>query len=224
MAAEVELIECMGTDLTVVNAARVSFGTRKSTLDDADVRLLNYLAREQHFSPFRHCHMMLRLKVPEFVARQLYKHVVGIESTSVHPTKDHAWSEVSGRYKVLRQVYLPSVLHTQHPTAKQCASGPLEDTMNQTCLHQMRVHYEQTWNLYENLMASGVAKEEARQILPLSFMTEVIWTASLQAIHHAIRLRQDPHAQTEIRELARLLEIEVQRVFPQAYAALSKAL
>lgn len=220
-ACDVEFIAKLGTDLTVVNAARVSFGRASQELNDADKKLIGYLAREQHYSPFRHCMLQLRIKAPEFIMRQLYKHCVGIEATSTHPTKDHAWSEVSGRYKVLTEIYLPQVWHTQHPSAKQCSGEPLEE--HQAYVSEtMEETMKQLWSTYNSMIELGVAREEARMILPLCFMSEVIWTASLQAVHHFVELRLDPHAQQEIRELAGILDAICTREFPVAYAALSK--
>ena len=95
----VEVIDSLGTDLTVANAARVSFGKRKAKWDtQTDARLVRYLAKHKHFSPFRHLQVQFHIKAPEFVMRQWYKHVVGIETTSNSSTKDHAWNEISGRY------------------------------------------------------------------------------------------------------------------------------
>ena len=94
----IEVVDTLGDDLTPVNAARVSFGGRSKTFEEKDRRLSKFLIKHKHFSPFRHQHVMMIIKAPEFVMRQWYKHVVGIETTSTHPTKDHAWNEISGRY------------------------------------------------------------------------------------------------------------------------------
>ena len=93
----IEVVDVLGDDLTPVNAARVSFGGRSKEFTDKDRRLSKFLIKHKHFSPFRHQHVMMIIKAPEFVMRQWYKHVVGIETTSDHPTKDHAWNERSGR-------------------------------------------------------------------------------------------------------------------------------
>ena len=95
----VELLGMFGDELTIVNAARVSFGAAKSELDKKDVRLIKYLYKHKHMSPFRHLMFRFRIKAPEFVMRQFYKHVIGCETTSSDSTKDHAWNEISGRYK-----------------------------------------------------------------------------------------------------------------------------
>ena len=105
----VQLLDFCGTDLTVVNSARVSFGKRKETYDKSDEKLVKYLAKHKHFSPFRHLIVQLHIKAPEFVMRQAYKHVVGIETSSSHSTKDHAWNEISGRYVPVEEYYFPEV-------------------------------------------------------------------------------------------------------------------
>ena len=94
----IEVVDSLGSDLTVVNSARVSFGKRKEKFDKSDERLVRYLAKHKHYSPFRHLQVQFHIKAPEFVMRQWYKHVVGIETTSNSSTKDHAWNEISGRY------------------------------------------------------------------------------------------------------------------------------
>ena len=94
----IELVDTLGDDLTPVNAARVSFGGRSDEFTTKDKRLSKFLIKHKHFSPFRHQHIMVIVKAPEFVLRQWYKHVVGIETTSSSVTKDHAWNEISGRY------------------------------------------------------------------------------------------------------------------------------
>ena len=93
----VEVVDTLGNDLTVVNSARVSFGKRKKYFDKNDRGLVRYLAKHKHFSPFRHIQVQFHIKAAEFVMRQWYKHVVGIETSSTSSTKDHAWNEISGR-------------------------------------------------------------------------------------------------------------------------------
>ena len=93
----IEVVDSLGNDLTVSNSARASFGKRKAEYDKSDERLVHYLAKHKHFSPFRHLVVQFHIKAPEFVMRQWYKHVVGAETTSSHITKDHAWNEISGR-------------------------------------------------------------------------------------------------------------------------------
>ena len=101
----IEIVDSLGDDLTPVNAARVSFGGRSEEFTNKDKRLSKFLIKHKHFSPFRHQHAMMIIKAPEFVMRQAYKHVVGIETTSSSSTKDHAWNEISGRYVEVEDFY-----------------------------------------------------------------------------------------------------------------------
>ena len=109
----VEVLDKLGNDLSVVNSARVSFGKRKETWDKSDERLVTFLAKHKHFSPFRHLQVQFHIKAPEFVMRQWYKHVVGIETTSSSVTKDHAWNEISGRYVPVEEFYIPEIWRKQ---------------------------------------------------------------------------------------------------------------
>jgi len=115
----IEVVDSLGNDLTVVNSARVSFGKRKSVWSAADRRLVKYLAKYKHYSPFRHLQVQFHIKAPEFVMRQWYKHVVGIETSSSHSTKDHAWNEISGRYVPVEDFYTPDVWRKQSEDKKQ---------------------------------------------------------------------------------------------------------
>ena len=123
----VEVLGFLGTDLTVANSARVSFGKRKSKYDKSDQRLVKFLAKHKHFSPFRHLVVQFHIKAPEFVMRQAYKHVVGIETTSSYPTKDHAWNEISGRYVPVEEYYIPEVCRRQSEDNKQASEGAISD-------------------------------------------------------------------------------------------------
>ena len=123
----IELVDTLGDDLTPVNAARVSFGGRSETFEEKDRKLSKFLIKHKHFSPFRHQHGMFIIKAPEFVMRQWYKHVVGIETTSNHPTKDHAWNEISGRYVPYDEFYEPTEFRKQSDDNKQASDGLIED-------------------------------------------------------------------------------------------------
>jgi thymidylate synthase (FAD) len=217
----VELLGVLGNDLTVVNAARVSFGKRKADMSEGDKKLVQYLAQHQHWSPFRHVQLQFHCKVPEFIARQWYKHVVGI-SYSEAPTVDHAWNEISMRYVDASgfEFYTPAGFRKQSENNKQASTdewvadldGTLKDKYTQQC--------KQAFALYEELVASGVAKEQARGVIPLNVYTEFYWTASLQAVVNFIKLRQHEGAQYEIREYAAVLEKLTEQVVPVSYAAL----
>lgn len=215
----VELIDSLGSDLTVVNSARVSFGKRKTELDEADEKLIRYLAKHQHWSPFRHVQLQFHCKVPEFVARQWYKHVVGISySEGGCRDIDHAWNEISLRYVDAGDFnfYTPQGgFRTQSPSNKQASTDEL---IQQPELQQAYVdHAKASFALYNQLVAQGVAKEQARGVLPLNIYTEFYWTVSLQALVNFIKLRQHEGAQYEIRCYADALEQLTQLVVPVAY-------
>ena len=106
----IEVVDYLGSDLTVVNSARVSYGKRKTIYEDEDRKLVRFLAKYKHYSPFRHMVVQFHVKAPECVMRQWYKHVVGIETSSSSSTKDHAWNEISGRYVPVKDFYRPSCL------------------------------------------------------------------------------------------------------------------
>ena len=200
----VEVIDSLGNDLTVVNSARVSFGKRKKYWDKSDGHLVRYLAKHKHFSPFRHLQVQFHIKAPEFVMRQWYKHVVGIETTSTSVTKDHAWNEISGRYVPVEDYYYPPYFRKQSDDNKQGSEGNIEDQKQGYFLWEKGLH--QIQETYKELLELGVAKEQARAILPLSQYTEVYWTASFQAIMNFIELRDESTAQWEIQEYAQTVK------------------
>ena len=212
----IEVIDSLGDDLTVVNSARVSFGKRKSTWSASDRRLCKYLAKHKHYSPFRHLQVQFHIKAPEFVMRQWYKHVVGIETTSNSSTKDHAWNEISGRYVPVEEFYIPEIWRKQSEDNKQASEGVLESENNSRAKHYYDNALSTTVSMYNRLINDlGVAKEQARVILPLSQYTEVYWTASFQAIMNFIELRNEKTSQIEIQEYAKSLLECMYDTFPK---------
>ena len=209
----IEVIDSLGNDLTVVNSARVSFGKRKEVYDKSDERLVRYLAKYKHFSPFRHLQVQFHVKAPEFVMRQWYKHVVGIETTSNSATKDHAWNEISGRYVPVEDFYTPSVFRKQSEDNKQATEGAIDDQAK--ALHHWEMAMFHSKKQYQKLLDMGVGKEQARAILPLNQYTEVYWTASFQAIMNFIELRAEKTSQWEIQEYAKTLQKLMFDVFPK---------
>ena len=209
----IEVIDSLGNDLTVVNSARVSFGKRKEVYDKSDERLVRYLAKYKHFSPFRHLQVQFHVKAPEFVMRQWYKHVVGIETTSNSATKDHAWNEISGRYVPVEDFYTPSVFRKQSEDNKQATEGAIED--QDKALQHWNTAMLHVKDQYQKLLDMGVGKEQARAILPLNQYTEVYWTASFQAIMNFIELRAEKTSQWEIQEYAKTLQKLMFDVFPK---------
>jgi thymidylate synthase (FAD) len=147
--------------------------------------------------------------------RQWYKHVVGIETTSNHPTKDHAWNEISGRYVPVKEYYYPEVWRKQSQDNKQASEGKLDYDGQETASSLYRTGINETKRIYEELVNLGVAKEQARSILPLSQYTQVWWTASFQSIMNFIELRDEPTAQWEIQQYAKVLKEIMLEVFPE---------
>jgi thymidylate synthase (FAD) len=218
----IEVVDSLGDDLTPVNAARVSFGSKSETFEEKDRRLSKFLIKHKHFSPFRHQHVMMILKAPEFVMRQWYKHVVGIETTSSSVTKDHAWNEISGRYIPVQEYYYPEVWRKQSDDNKQASEGELDDLQQK----RMNMIYKTFMNnvemAYETMVNAGMAKEQARIVLPLSQYTLVYWTASFQSIMNFIELRDEPTAQWEIQQYAKALKEIMLDIFPETTKLWSK--
>jgi len=221
----VQLVDYMGSDLSVVNAARVSFnkesdwdsehnwtGYREKKLSDRDAKLINYLAKHNHFTPFCHAQISLRIKCPIFVRAQLGKHQIGL-----------VMNEVSRRYVTFEpEVYIP--LWRSAPTngAKQGSSGAIEDM--DLCI-KLRQEYEgiakECIDLYNRLLVDGVAPEQARSILPQGTYTEFVWTGSLYAFARVYNLRIDSHAQWEIQKYAEAIDKIVAPLFPVSWKTLT---
>ena len=214
----VELVDSLGSDITVVNAARVSFGTRVEELSKKDDRLIKYLAAHQHWSPFRHVQLQFHCKVPELVARQWYKHVVGIAYTE-HASVDHAWNEISMRYVDASTLdfYVPQAFRQQSEDNKQASTDEAVNDPGGVLQTTYRSHSQEALALYKRLLEAGVAREQARGVLPLNIYTEFYWTASLQALVNFIQLRKHPTAQYEIRQYADALETLTMAVVPVSY-------
>jgi thymidylate synthase (FAD) len=211
-SGSIELLETFGDDLTVVNAARVSFSKESKELVEADKKLINYLAKHNHVSPFFHPQVRLRIKMPIFVAREWYRHTVGF-----------ARNEVSRRYVDSQpECYLPQPesIRARDPRLKQGSKSTPTDKADlaRQCMDDSIKTSVETYNA---LLEADVAPEVARMILPQSMHTEFIETASLYAYARLCKLRLSPDAQHEIRlyaeELSKLLETQ----FPISWPALN---
>lgn len=207
---KVEYVDHMGSDLNVVNAARVSFDKVAESLGDGDRRLIAYLAKHNHWTPFAHTSLQLRIKAPLFVARQLVKHQVGL-----------VWNEVSRRYVDSEpEFYIPTDFHGRPENKKQGASDTVMPESGEV-FHAMYRHSETSLRLYNDMILIGVAPEEARMVLPLNTHTEWIWTGSAAAFARVINQRLDPHAQLATQEVAKgILNIAIQQ-FPVTIEALT---
>lgn len=217
----ITLVDCLGGDLTVVNSARVSFANKKDMLDIKDEGLINYLVKERHDSPMRHVQLQFRLKAPEFVMRQWYKHIVGISYTEGREV-DGAWNENSGRYiKYKPEFYFPTMFRKQSTDNKQATiNEEVEDPLGARGAYNAAITL--SYNMYEQLIKLGVGREQARAVLPVCFYTEVIWTTSLQGALNFVSLRDHEHAQWEIREYAKEVRKLISQVAPLTMAAWDK--
>ena len=210
----VRLIDHMGTDLTVVNAARVSFGKRKEAFDERDAELVDYLAQHEHTAPFRHAYLTFHVKAPIFVFRQWMKHRVASD-----------FNEISGRYVEFKEdeYFVPGSFRQQAKVNKQGSEGEIGEADRQPALDAYLEACQQSVAHYKKLIELGVCREQARCVLPLALYSEVYWTASLQAVAHFLHLRLDAHAQWEIRQYAQAVKSLTEPLFPAGLAALMKA-
>lgn len=207
----VDYVGHYGDDLAVVNAARVSFAKFHEEFQEQDVKLINYLAKHNHWSPFAHTSISFRIKAPIFVARQLVKHQVGL-----------VWNEVSRRYVDDEpEFYFPEVWRGKPENAKQGSSGIVDTAqpVGDLDIYTQAV-VKKCLELYIDLLESGVAPEQARMVLPQNTMTEWIWTGSLMAFARVCKLRLDPHAQQETQEVAAFLAGYCENLFPHSWKAL----
>ena len=220
---EVKLVDRMGSDLSVVNAARVSFaktsewdsipdvGPVEGYLQVGDEKLIKYLAKHNHWSPFGHASMQFHIKAPVFVARQLVKHQVGL-----------VWNEVSRRYVDDEvQFYNPEEWRGKPTNSKQ---GSSDEVIDINPRHLMVDNYEQVcksakWT-YEHLLSLGVAPEQARMVLPQSMFTEWYWSGTLMAFARVCNLRCKPDTQKETQMVANQIDELAKELFPESWKAL----
>ena len=200
----VEIVDVMGSDLSVVNSARVSFGKKTEELRPRDEKLINYLWEHNHSSPFRHATIQFHIKAPIFVLRQWMKHQVGC-----------AWNEISGRYVEFDYEYhTPSHFRLQSKDNKQGSEGAVDPITEKQAQEIFWDSCDSSMQAYSALLNMGVCKEQARMVLPLNLYSECYWTASLQAVMHFLKLREDSHAQWEIQEYARAIREISKEHFP----------
>ena len=207
----VELVDKMGTDLSVVNAARVSYSKESNTFTIKDEKLIKYLAEHEHWSPFAHASMQFRIKAPIFVARQLVKHQVGL-----------VWNEVSRRYVDFPpELYKPDAWRGRPVNSKQGSDGTVE--LGQTIDHNLETTMESCLILYNTMIQKGVAPEQARMVLPQSMYTEWYWSGTLMAFARVCNLRCKPDVQEETREIADMIDRLTRDLFPISWRALRDA-
>jgi len=223
----VELVDHMGSDVTVVNAARVSLDKHITDLREVDRKLLVFLATHKHFSPFRHVQFQFRISAPEFIARQMFRHNVGIQASSGEfQNQSDAWNEISQRYVTVRDVYVPEPASWRKAPAEKRQGSSLTEQLIPETQHFCDAVYSKAIQTaiqaYNDLLTAGVAKEMARMVLPMSVETKFYWTMSLQAVHHFVALRKSPEAQLEIQKIAEQMEAIVSKLVPESWKALSE--
>lgn len=211
----VKMVDCMpryipplfkelGCDSAIVQAARVSYGGESKSVE-ADKKLLRYLYRNQHTSPFEMVKLKFHVKMPIFVQRQWIRH----RTASVN--------EISARYtQVKDEVYIPENLREQSTTNKQCSGSIINDADDElkSTYESSLVNNLASYELYEKLLEKGVARELARVFLPLNTYTEFYWCIDLHNFLHFVKLRNSPHAQYEIREYAKVMCDMVKQICP----------
>jgi thymidylate synthase (FAD) len=220
----VDYLGGFGSDATVVNAARVSFHKECAEFEEKDTKLIKYLAKHKHFSPFNHAFLSFRVKAPIFVARQLVKH------------KFLPWNEVSRRYVDEEpEFYMPDGWRERGENIKQGSgegfvteyvfrefdgSGhPHQHGVDEGAEQVAEQAVEWALESYNAMLYAGVAPEQARMLLPQNMMTEWIWSGTLGAFLDMLVLRLDPHTQKESRDVANLIAMHVERVFPVSFDA-----
>lgn len=199
--SSVELIRVSGSDLDVANAARVSYGKVSKEITDRDVKLIEFLMQHEHTSPFEHNQLSFRIKTPIFVARQWFRH------------RMNSYNEISYRYVKAdtKEYYVPNVWRYQDKINKQSSTGSFE---REDLKAKYREAIASAVKAYEELLAEGVCREQARTLLPLSTYTEFIFTCNLHSLMHFIKLRLSPDAQYEIRVYAHALLKLAYEYFP----------
>ncbi len=198
------LIDSMGNDNTVVNAARVSFDKEASEFTpEQNERLIKYLAKHKHYSPFGHCFASFHIKAPIFVARQLQKHAY------------LRMNEVSRRYvDTTPEFYVPDVWRGRPVDKKQGSSGTVENDWGEWSLYGYQL------DTYNDMIRSGVAPEMARMVLPQSMYTEWYWSGSLDAFANMAKLRLGKDSQEETREVAKQISTIMEEKFPISWSSL----
>ena len=199
----VNLIDVMGTDLSVVNAARVSFAKESKEFSDKDEKLIKYLAKHNHWSPFGHASLQFRIKAPIFVARQLVKHQVGL-----------VWNEVSRRYVDDEpEFFIPDQWRSRPENSKQ-GSG------EEIIIYNIESTMQFVKQTYQNLLKANVAPEMARMVLPQNMYTEWYWSGSLMAFARVCNLRCKDDTQAETQHIADCIDWYLHEKFPVSWEAL----
>jgi thymidylate synthase (FAD) len=206
----VRLDDAMATDLSVVNSARVSFGRRKTEMDEADEGLIRFLMRDRHGTPFEHNSFRFHIRTPIFVAREWFRHRVG------------SFNEFSMRYaRATDDFYVPEPEDVRTQVGKPGAYSfePVAPELAEQTREELRAVYEQAFATYERLVEAGVARELARAVMPVGAYTEFYWTVNARALMNFVSLRANKNAQREIQRYAEAVETFFAEKMPVTHAA-----
>ncbi len=206
----VRLDAAMADDLSVVNAARVSFGVRRDEMDDRDAGLIRFLMRERHGTPFEHNSFRFHIRCPIFVAREWFRHRIG------------SYNELSGRYTQLDDsFYVPAAEDVRTQTGKPGAYTfeSVETELAEATRERIRDSYRAAYAAYEAMLAQGIAKEVARTVLPVGIYTEFYWTVNARSVMNFLSLRNATTAQREIQRYAAAVEELFATEMPLTHAA-----
>jgi len=217
----VRLVDVMGSDLSVVNSARVSYNKATKVLRPEDEKLINFLANNDHTSPFRHATLQFEVYAPLMVARQWWKYLIG----SSHQDPFTAWNESSRRYVTEEiEFYMPTKESWRSkPENSKQGSGPnLDEKIGEEALSRLLMQIDYGMKNYDWAIESGIATEQARLFIPSAYglMVRWYWTASLQGVSHFLNQRTDSHAQFEIQSFADAVKTLALEKFPVSLSAL----
>lgn len=222
----VRLVDTLGSDLTIVNAARVSYAKESLELSERDIRLIKFLAREDHTSPFRHAMLQFEVYAPLMVARQWWKYIVGSSHQEGIGDSLNAWNESSRRYITEEPVfYIPekNQWRSKPENSKQGSGAPIDWELGEKHTQKLMEYVEEGLKLYEDAMEDGICAEQARLFLPAYGMyVRWYWTASLQSVAHFIQQRINYDAQKEIQDYAKAILTLATEKFPVSFEAISE--
>lgn len=214
----VRLVDVMGSDLTVVNAARASYAKESKEMSESDEKLIAFLARHDHTSPFRHAMLQFEIYAPLMVARQWWKYIIGSSHLEGIGDTMNAWNESSRRYVTMEPTfYVPTEneWRGKPDNNKQGSKEPVDAKLGAEFTDKLNKYIKEGVDLYEEAMERGICAEEARLFLPAYGMyVSWYWTASLQSVAHFIKQRTDSHSQFEIREYAEAVKELAIEKFP----------
>lgn len=208
---KVSFIDCMGSDLTVCNAARISFGKSSVELDDKDRKLIKYLAQNEHMSPFEHISLTVLVECPLYIRSQIHRH------------RTFAYNEVSRRYTSENlEFFVPETIRKQSKSNRQASEGELEPDKARLAVNIIEAVHKTALSDFNRLLELGVPREQARGVLPQNLMTSFYMTGNLRNWQHFIELRLDAHAQAEVQEVGQQVYNIMSDKFPVVTGELMK--